>query len=211
MEQHKRQQRPHLEPIQEETELEDETEGSKTDGEQDLEYQIQAAVETQVEMIEAESEDEGEEEEEEEDEGEEEGQDGNEREVDEEEIEGDKDRKEEDDDECVRRVVRSRRLSRSFGQQSFSPMQNTNNVQEEMDDFSMLSGSSQAGDEANTPRQERLSPVKRCSSVLEEKMATTSFVSAEKDELKKIQEKEEASSDLMVNIEEATTHQLVVE
>ncbi|KAM7400555.1 hypothetical protein PAMA_004981 [Pampus argenteus] len=154
-------QRPHLEPIQEESEREDETDENKT------------------------GEEEEEEEEEEEDEEEEERDfnvqlDVDRRETEEVEVESN-----DEDDDAPLRVMRPRRLSRSVSYESFSQMQST------VSTFAV-----DLSEEAAPPRKPNLVFKKWSTSgelgIMDEPFPPWLV-------------------GLMVNIEEATTHQLVVE
>ncbi|KAG8014187.1 hypothetical protein GBF38_016533 [Nibea albiflora] len=147
-------QRPHLEPIQEESEQEDEIEGSKTGEEEDLRVGVEAK-----EVMTA-------------------------------------DESEEDDD--LLRVLRPRRIYRSHSQVSFPQVRPTIKRQRETDS-SVSEQSSHSvdlkGEETLQPVQARLGNEKRSVS----------------DELRIKEPFPEWLVDLMFNIEEATTHQLLVE
>ncbi|KAE8290869.1 hypothetical protein D5F01_LYC10460 [Larimichthys crocea] len=183
-------QRPHLEPIQEESEQEDEIEGSKTgeEEEEEEEEDFQVGVETKEVMTADESE----------------------------------------EDEVLLRVLRPRRIYRPRSQVSFPRMQSTNKHQKEMDS-SVLEQSSHSvdlnGEDTLRPVQARLGKEKR--SVSDElriklsrikwKIQPPSKVPVQKTTRKR-QKKEFPREpfpkwlvNLMFNIEEATTHQLLVE
>ncbi|XP_040000272.1 uncharacterized protein LOC120799288 isoform X2 [Xiphias gladius] len=196
------QNRPYLEPIQEESEHEDEIRRSKT-GEGEEDSQTHVGVETEDVMAEDKSAEEEEE--------------------------------EEEDDDALLRVLRPRRLSHSFSQESFLQKRSTSNHQEKTKNFSVSDLSTHAvglSDEATPPGQPKLGNEKWSSSrKLRIKISkirwhqpTPPKPSVQK---KTNRKRHKASSlvknlskeelfpqwlmDLMVNIEEATTHQLVVE
>ncbi|TKS79775.1 hypothetical protein D9C73_013995 [Collichthys lucidus] len=162
-------QRPHLEPIQEESEQEDEIEGSTTgEEEEEEEYEkeeeeeedFQVGVETKEVMTADES--------------------------------------EEDEDDVLLRVLRPRRMYPSRSQVSLPRMRSTNKHQKEIDS-SVSEQSSHSvdlnGEDAPRPVQARLGKEKRSVS----------------DELKIKEPFPKWLVDLMFNIEEAKTHQLLVE
>ncbi|XP_068558092.1 histone H3.v1-like [Cebidichthys violaceus] len=145
-------QRPCLEPIQEESEREDESKGSKTGEEEEEEDE-----ETMEVMAEDES---------------------------------------EDDEDAPLRVVRPGRMSRSLSQKSFLRIQSVDNNGEETES------------DQNTH------------TVSKWKKNTTAELPVQKKRNSKVKKKKESLAEelfprwlvnLMVNIEEATTHQLVVE
>nr|XP_046265631.1 neurofilament medium polypeptide-like [Scatophagus argus] len=184
------QNRPYLETIQEESEQKDEIEESEKG-----DFQIQVAVETKEVRAE----------------------DGSEEDEDE-------------DDSALLRVLRPRRASRSLRQKSFPRMQSTNSEQGERENFPESDQSSQSvhlSDGAKPTKQARSGNEKSSSSG--ELRVKISKIKWQKDPVakspvmrktkKKSQRKESPVEEpfpewlvnLMVNIEEATTHQLVVE
>ncbi|CAK6966815.1 mitotic apparatus protein p62-like [Scomber scombrus] len=184
--------RPCLEPIQEESEQEDETEGDKT-GKQEEDFQGQVSMETDEVMAKDES------------------------------------NKDEDDDVPLR-VLRPRRLSHSSSHESFPQMQSTNNDQEEMENLAVsdLSTFAEALSDATLPPgKPRIEFQKSFSSTLPRTKVSKIVRQKHKPPQQSVQKKtnrkrnKKASLvdepfpqwlvDLMVNIEEATTHQLVVE
>ncbi|XP_078029505.1 uncharacterized protein LOC144465107 isoform X1 [Epinephelus lanceolatus] len=178
-----------LEPIQEEPEQEDEIEEGKTGGEEE-DFQSEVGVDTKEVVAEDES--------------------------------------EEDEDHAAQlRVMRARRLPRSLRQESFLQIQSTNNHEEEMENFSESYRSTRGvdlSDGATPPLQARLGNEKRfCRGVLQTEVSKIRWpkyaspkpsVQRKKTDRKKNKTVEEPFPewlvDLMVNIEEATTHQLVI-
>ncbi|XP_030259510.1 uncharacterized protein LOC115573045 isoform X1 [Sparus aurata] len=178
--------RPRLEPIQEESEQEDDVKRSKTGEREEEDFQIQAGVETKEVMAE--------------------------------------ETEEEDEDDKLR-VLRPSRRSRSLSSHSLSlpRRRSANNHQDELESFSV----SDSHDEATPPKQVRLGHERRSSSgELRMKIFkfrwqkhTTRKPLVRKKENRKRPKKESLVAkpfpewlvDLMFNIEEATTHQLVVE
>ncbi|XP_037642903.1 rRNA-processing protein EBP2-like isoform X2 [Sebastes umbrosus] len=175
----------HLEPIREESEREDEKEGSETgEGEEEEEED----VETKEVMAEDKSE-------------------------------------EDEDDDAPLRVLRPRRLSRSFSRESFPQIQSNHNHQEETANFGKTDWSSHSvdlNDGATPPRQTRLGYKKMSTSgELRIKVSKVQMKAPKPSVQKKKNSKMDKMSlpkpfpewlvDLMVNIEEATNHQLVVE
>ncbi|XP_042285376.1 mitotic apparatus protein p62-like [Thunnus maccoyii] len=186
------QNRPRLEPIQEESEQEDETEGSRTgeDKGEEEDSQVQVGMETEDES------------------------------------------EEDEDDDAPLRALRPRRLSRSLSHESFPQMQSTNNNPEEMENISVSDLSTFAmvlSDEATPPGKPRLEFKKRSSSgELRIKVSKIRRQNHKPPPQQSVQKKTKNSKrnkklsqvdepfpewlvELMVNIEEATTHQLVVE
>ncbi|XP_054452590.1 VID27-like protein [Anoplopoma fimbria] len=174
-------QRPRLEPIQEESEREDEFRGSETgEGEGEEEED----VETEEVM--------------------------------------------EEDKDSPLRVMRPRRVSRSLSEDRFLRTQSTDNYQEESAGFSESDWSTHTvglSEEAAPPQQTRVGNKKRSSSA-ELKIKVSKPIknikvkpSVPKKRKSKVKKKSSPAVDpfpqwlvnLMVNIEEATTHQLVVE
>ncbi|TKS79701.1 hypothetical protein D9C73_014069 [Collichthys lucidus] len=192
-------QRPHLEPIQEESEQEDEIEGSTTgEEEEEEEYEkeeeeeedFQVGVKTKEVMTADES--------------------------------------EEDEDDVLLRVLRPRRMYPSRSQVSFPRMRSTNKHQKEIDS-SVSEQSAHSvdlnGEDALRPVQARLGKEKR--SVSDElrikisrikwKIRQAYKVPVQKTTRKRQKKKFPSEPfpkwlvDLMFNIEEAKTHQLLVE
>ncbi|XP_023282971.1 uncharacterized protein LOC111670480 [Seriola lalandi dorsalis] len=187
----------YLAAIQEESEQEDEIGGSKT-GENEEYSRTQVGVDTEEVMTEDES--------------------------------------EEEEDDVPLRVLRPRRLSRSSSQESFVPMPPANNDQEETQNSSVSDTSSRTEDfrdEATTPGQPEVENGKQSSrrelaikiSKIRWQKHTPPKPSVKKRRTNETRRKEPSVVknvskadplppwlvDLMVNIEEATTHQLVVE
>ncbi|KAI9544665.1 hypothetical protein NQZ68_001539 [Dissostichus eleginoides] len=176
------QNRLHLEPIEEESWQEDETEGSKSGEEEEEDFQIQ--VDTKEVMVDEES------------------------------------------DEGELRVQRPRQLCGSLRQASYLQNQSTNKDEEEMENSSDSDRSTQAldlCDEATTQQPKRFGNEKWSISKLLRIEAskvkwskhTPPKLSVQKKRTRKSVKKEQRFPkwlvDLMINIEEATTHQLVVE
>ncbi|XP_034090527.1 uncharacterized protein LOC117558438 isoform X2 [Gymnodraco acuticeps] len=179
-------QRPRLETIEEDSWQEDETEGSKS-GEEEEDFQIQ--VDTKEVMVDEES--------------------------------------EEDEDEL--RVQRPRRLSGSLRQASYLQNQSTNKDPEEMENSSDLDRSTQAldlCDEATTQQPKRFLNQKwSMSKLLRIEVSKVKWpkhtppkqsvqMKRTRKRVKKVSKAQGFPKwlvDLMINIEEATTHQLVVE
>ncbi|XP_069013553.1 pescadillo homolog isoform X6 [Embiotoca jacksoni] len=211
-----RQYRKHLEPIYEVTEPEDETEVRTTGDEAEEDFPFQEVLETKDELAEDKSE-------EQEDEDEEEEEQQQQQEQDEEE-----EKEEDDDDDGLLRVMRPKKLSHSINQENSIQMQSTHNQQKEMYNFSVSDWTTHAvdpSDEAAPPGLPRLWNEKRSSSSkLRIKISESrqqkqtphkpSVEKSKKSHKKKLQREEPFPQwlvDLMINIEEATTHQLVVE
>ncbi|XP_035026950.2 glutamic acid-rich protein isoform X2 [Hippoglossus stenolepis] len=178
------QNRPYLEPIQEESEQEDETEGSRTE---DREEDFQSEV--GVEMGEEVAQEEEEEEEEEED----------------------------DDDDVPLRVMRPRRLSRSLSKESFLQSRSADNHQGDLENSS-VSDAVDLSDEAKSSWQTNLGNEEQAigRGLREKKLQAPEPSVQKKTKKKKHKEKSQCLFppwvvELMVNIEEATTHRLVVE
>ncbi|GAA6234017.1 uncharacterized protein LOC120799288 isoform X2 [Lates japonicus] len=182
-------QRMHLEPIQEEPELENGFKGSKTgEGEQD--FQIQVGMETEEVMAEDES---------------------------------------EEEDDAVLRVMRPGRRSRSFSRESFLQMQSSDNQQEEVENFSVSNEGTHAVDLSvkATPLRWRKLGKNKWSRILElRKKVSEIRLQKHTPHKPSVQQRTNRTRpkksldeelfpqwlvDLMVNIEEATAHQLVVE
>ncbi|KAI3374900.1 hypothetical protein L3Q82_021442 [Scortum barcoo] len=183
-------QRPHLEPIQEESEQEDEIRGGETGEGQEEDFQIQVGVEAKEAMTEE---------------------------------------SEEDEDADLLRVLRPRRLSHSLSGKSIPQMQSANNHQEEMENFSLSDWSSRAvdlSDEASLPGQARLGSERSRSDELRIKVSKIRWQkikpfkpSVQKKTNSRRQKKASLVEEpfpkwlvnLMINIDEAVTHELVVE
>ncbi|KAK9539293.1 hypothetical protein VZT92_004409 [Zoarces viviparus] len=178
------QHRPRLEPIQEESEREDEIKGSETgEGEEEEEEE-----ETMEVMAEDES---------------------------------------ENDEDAPLRVLRPRRMSRSLSQESFLRIQSTDNNREETVTFSESDQNTRTvgvSEESTPPQQTRLGNEKRSIrgklkiKVSKWKRNTTAEPPVQKKKNSKAKKESLTEKpfprwlvNLMVNIEEATTHQLVVE
>ncbi|KAJ4937395.1 hypothetical protein JOQ06_001956 [Pogonophryne albipinna] len=177
-------QRPRLETIEEDSWQEDETEGRKS-GEEEEDFQIQ--VDTKEVMVDEESE----------------------------------------EDEL--RVLRPRRLSGSLPQASYLKNQSTNKDQEKMENSSDSDRSTQAldlCDEATTQQPKRFLNQKwSISKLLRIEVSKIKWpkhtppklsvqMKRTRKRVKKVSKAQEFPKwlvDLMINIEEATTHQLVVE
>nr|XP_019955484.1 PREDICTED: histone H3.v1-like [Paralichthys olivaceus] len=178
------QNRPYLEPIQEESEQEDETGGSGTEGEED--FQSEVGVEMEEEVAEEE-----EEEEEEED---------------------------EDDDDAPLRVLRPRRLSRSLSNsESFLQSHSADSHQRDLDNSS-VSDAVDLSDEAESSWQQKLGNEKQAiGRGLKGKNLKTPETSVQRKRKRKSHKKTSQCLfppwvvELMVNIEEAKKHRLVVE
>ncbi|KAM7379397.1 hypothetical protein PAMP_004952 [Pampus punctatissimus] len=171
-------QRPLLEPIQEESEQEDETEENKTEDEEERDFKVQLDMETEDVMAEVESQDE--------------------------------------DDDAPLRVMRPRRLSRSLSYESFPQMQST------VSDLSTIAVD--RSDEASPPSKPNLVFKKWSTSgelgIMVSKTRWQKHKRPQSVPKKTRSERNTSQVDepfpqwlvkLMVNIEEATTHQLVVE
>ncbi|CAB1428785.1 unnamed protein product [Pleuronectes platessa] len=171
-------QRPYLEPIQEESEQEDETGGSRTE---DREEDFQSEVEMEEEVAQEEEEEE-----------------------------------EEDDDDVPLRVLRPRRLSLSLSTESFLQSPSADNHQGDLEKSS-VSDAVDLSDEAESSWQTNLGNEDQAiGRGLREKKLPTPEPSVQKKTRKKKHKKSQCLFppwvvELMVNIEEATTHRLVVE
>ncbi|XP_062260697.1 histone H3.v1-like [Platichthys flesus] len=174
-------QRPYLEPIQEESEQEDETGGSRT-GDREEDFQSEVEMEEEVAQ-----------------------------EQEEEEVEED-----DDDDDVPLRALRPRRLSRSLSTESFLQSPSADNHQGDLE-TSSVSDAVDLSDEAKSSWQTNLGNEEQAHGRgLREKKLPTPEPSVQKKTRKKKHKKSQCLFppwvvELMVNIEEATTHRLVVE
>ncbi|XP_023126259.1 VID27-like protein isoform X2 [Amphiprion ocellaris] len=183
----KQQNRAPLEPIREELEQEDETEERQAGEETEEDFQFQE--DTEKELAEDKSE-------------------------------------EEEDDDTLLRIMRPRRLYSSISQENITQTQSPNNQQTEMENFFVSDQSTHTadwGDEATPAEQSGLGNEKRSSSgKLTIKVTRTRWQEHTSPTPPKQKKRQSSKTlvegqfpkwlvDLMVNIEEATTHELVIE